>query len=257
MITVSADHLPHLTEAQMREVDRLAVEEYGILLMQMMENAGRGLARLARERFLGGQAGGKRVTVLSGPGGNGGGGLVAARRLAGWGASVDVYFAGRRSAVGALRGGPPNTTDEVIERQRSILVRSGVSVAQAVSDGALPETDLLIDALVGYSLRGAPTGLVAALIVAANEHPAPVLSLDIPSGVDSTGGEVMSPAVLATATLTLALPKTGLIAESAAQNVGELYLADISIPASLYAEPSLGIEVDPHLFSEDEILRVH
>ena len=128
LIAVSANHLPHLTEAQMREVDRLAVEGYGILLLQMMENAGRGLARLARERFLGGKAGGRRVTVLSGPGGNGGGGLVAARRLAGWGANVHVYFAGRRTAAGALRGGPPNTTDEVIERQRSTLVRSGVSV---------------------------------------------------------------------------------------------------------------------------------
>lgn len=79
----SMDGVPYVTTDQMREVDRLMVEEYGIVLLQMMENAGHGLARLVRDRFLGGDARGGRVMVFAGGGGNGGGGLVSARRLAG------------------------------------------------------------------------------------------------------------------------------------------------------------------------------
>ena len=72
---------PFLTADQMREVDRLMIEEYGIELLQMMENAGRGLADLARERFLDDDPRRRAVVLLAGAGGNGGGGLVAARRL--------------------------------------------------------------------------------------------------------------------------------------------------------------------------------
>ena len=83
--------IPAITTEQMREVDRLMVDVFGIELLQMMENAGRHLAALARQRFLGGNPVGKRVVVLVGSGGNGGGGLVAARRLQSWGADVKIY----------------------------------------------------------------------------------------------------------------------------------------------------------------------
>jgi NAD(P)H-hydrate epimerase len=82
--------LPAISTEQMVEVDRLMVEQYRIDLIQMMENAGRCLALVARDRFLGGNPGGKSVLVLAGTGGNGGGALVAARRLASWGASVQI-----------------------------------------------------------------------------------------------------------------------------------------------------------------------
>jgi NAD(P)H-hydrate epimerase len=79
------DELPALTSAQMIEVDRAMVEDYHIELAQMMENAGHCLAKLARRRFLDGDPRGKRVTILAGSGGNGGGALVCARRLHTWG----------------------------------------------------------------------------------------------------------------------------------------------------------------------------
>jgi NAD(P)H-hydrate epimerase len=82
--------VPHLTTAEMIEVDRAMMEDYHIELIQMMENAGRNLAHLARIRFLGGDPRGRQVLVLAGTGGNGGGALVAARRLHNWGARVDV-----------------------------------------------------------------------------------------------------------------------------------------------------------------------
>ena len=225
----------------MREVDRIMVEEYGVLLVQMMENAGRALAGLARHRFLDGDARGRSVLVLAGPGGNGGGGLACARRLHGWGARARVVLSR-----------PASSLAEVTRLQLTILERMGVSIAEG---GGLPRADLVVDALIGYSLHGPPTGTSAALIRAANRHGAPVLALDVPSGIDSTTGEVYEPAVRATATLTLALPKCGLDSEQARQHVGELYLADIGVPPELYARPGLDLEVG-HLFAGGDVVRV-
>ena len=233
---------PYVSAEQMREVDRLAVDEFGITLLQMMENAGRALARLARERFLAGDARGKRVLVLAGPGGNGGGGLVCARNLHNWGADVRVFATA-----------PPEGLAEVPRHQLGVLDAIGVTTTVAQGAVGLPEADLIVDALVGYSLRGAPAGATAALVRAANEHRAPTLALDVPTGVDATTGEAIGDAVRADATLTLALPKTGL--RAAADYVGELYLADIAIPPELYARPSLGIEVGP-LFASGDIVRL-
>ena len=83
--------IPYITTEQMREVDRAMIEDYGIDLIQMMENAGRNLAHLARDRFLGGNPTGKKIVVLAGKGGNGGGALVCARRLHNYGADVRVF----------------------------------------------------------------------------------------------------------------------------------------------------------------------
>jgi NAD(P)H-hydrate epimerase len=93
------------------------------------------------------------------------------------------------------------------------------------------------------------------LIGWANETGAPILALDVPSGLETTSGTVYDPAIRATATMTLALPKLGLEAPDAEAHVGELYLADISVPPALYSEPSLGIVVG-ELFAENDIVRL-
>jgi NAD(P)H-hydrate epimerase len=130
-----------------------------------------------------------------------------------------------------------------------------VPIAQADAITLVTSPELIIDGLVGYSLKGAPRGSVANLIRWANAESASILALDAPSGVDTTTGFIFDPAIKATATMTLALPKAGLRAPGIADRVGELYLADISVPPSLYAEPSLALEVGP-LFAESEILRL-
>ncbi len=112
-----------------------------------------------------------------------------------------------------------------------------------------------MDGLIGYRLKGSPHGAVADLIRWANAEPAPILALDVPSGIDTTSGTVFDPAIKATATMTLVLPKAGLRAPGVEDHVEELYLADISVPPSLYAEPGLALEVGP-LFAESEILRL-
>jgi NAD(P)H-hydrate epimerase len=114
--------------------------------------------------------------------------------------------------------------------------------------------DVVLDGVIGYSLRGAPRGEAGELIRWANDQPSPVLSLDAPSGVDATTGTAFDPAIKATVTMTLALPKEGLRAPGVDTHIGELYLADISVPQELYAR-FLGIEVGP-IFAKGDILRL-
>ena len=236
--------LPYLTTAQMIEVDRAMIEDYKIELMQMMENAGRNLAHLARGRFLDGDPRGKSVVVLAGTGGNGGGALVCARRLHNYGATVQVFITKSDADFTPI---PAHQLDSV--RRMGIPVGIGAEVEQAETP------DLVVDGVIGYSLRGAPRGTAVSLINWANSQKAPVLALDAPSGVDTTTGTVFAPAMQATATMTLALPKEGLRVPGVAAQVGELYLADISVPPQLYAEPALGLQVGP-IFAQSDIVRL-
>ena len=140
--------------------------------------------------------------------------------------------------------------------QLDILKRMGVECLHepAVSELA-GAADLIIDGLIGYSLKGAPHGVIRDLIEWANGADAPKLALDTPSGIDTTSGAVFEPTITASATMTLALPKEGLRAPGVKDYVGELYLADISVPPSLYSEPSLGLEVGP-IFAAADVVRL-
>ncbi len=210
----------------------------------MMENAGRNLAHLARSRFLGGDPQGKRVAVLAGTGGNGGGALVCARRLHNYGAQIQVYTTR-----------PIQEFAPVPAHQLDILQRMKIAISSTHPESDASAVDLVIDGIIGYSLRGAPHGMAGDLIRWANGQEAPVLALDAPSGVDTSTGTVYEPAITAAATMTLALPKKGLLAPGVETKVGELYLADISVPPALYAEPGLGIDVG-FLFATSDIVRL-
>lgn len=194
--------------AQMIEMDRLMVDEYGISLPQMMENAGRSLASLAR-RLLGGSAAGHKVAVMAGKGNNGGGGLVAARHLANAGADIHVLLAAAPDELGT-----------VPEQQRWILAHMGIAGSHRATTATelpalLAETELVLDALVGYSLRGDPREPVASFIRAANRAAPQRLALDIPSGLAGDSGRPLEPYLEAGVTLTLVWPKAGLLAETA------------------------------------------
>lgn len=243
-IPVSPGPIPYLSTEQMIEVDRAMIEDYKIDLIQMMENAGRTLAHLARYRFLDGDPRAKKVVVLAGTGGNGGGALVCARHLHNYGTHVEVFITK-----------PQTEFTPISAHQLEILKRMGISIRFA---GEIPnriEFDLIIDGVIGYSLKGAPRGSAAALIRWANSQEAQILSLDVPSGVDTTTGTVYDPAINATATITLALPKEGLRVPSVEAQVGELYLANISVPPELYARPPLNLSVGP-IFAQSDIVRL-
>ena len=234
---VEADELAWLTVDQMREVDRLMTEELGITLERMMENAGRLLSlfviRLLRGSFA------RRVVVLAGTGGNGGGGRVAARHLANAGAQVEVVLAS-----------DPDRLAPVTRDQYEILTRIGVPVTVSASP-RLATPEIVVDALLGYSQANAPHGQTASLIEWAEGRR--VVSLDVPSGLELTTGHLHAPHIEAEATLTLAQPKTGLRAPGVGAAVGALYLADISVPPLVYTR--LGLEYRTP-FARGPIVRV-
>jgi NAD(P)H-hydrate epimerase len=232
--------LPALTTEQMTEVDRLMIEEYGIRLIQMMENAGRNLAEQAR-RLSGGDLRGKGMAVLCGGGNNGGGGMVAARHLHNRGAVVWAKLLPDEDRL-----------KDISAHQWRILKTMGVPTIDQPAD--LPhKADLVIDAMIGYGLQGDPRGLVVEWVDWANNSGAPILALDTPSGLDTTTGIPGTPCIQAAATLTLALPKTGLFSPEARSYVGELFLADISVPPGLYGK--LGIKIGS-VFAPDTIIKV-
>ena len=235
----SGPAVPALTTAQMAEVDRLMVEAYGILLIQMMENAGRNLAEQAR-RMLGGSLNDRQIVVLCGTGNNGGGGMVAARHLFNRGARVRTRLVADPARLKAIPA-----------HQWQILSALGIIENATL---ALDEADMIIDAMIGYGLTGNLRSQVAEWIERANTAHCPILALDTPSGLDTTTGFPGTPCIRATATLTLALPKVGLLAAEARSFVGELFLADISVPPDLYR--SMGLRVLPSLFAADTILKI-
>ena len=208
--------VPAITTEQMREIDRIAIEETGPNLYQMMENAGRNLATVALE-MVGDESLESRILVLAGTGGNGGGGICAARHLANRGIETVLCMA------------QPHGLSEVSKWQHQVFSSTPGKVLSA-GDLARERFDLILDALIGYGLTGAPAGIYADLIAWANSTGTRILALDVPSGLDSTTGNTPGPAIRAEATVTLALPKTGLLAGKA----GGLFLADIGIPLETY-----------------------
>jgi NAD(P)H-hydrate epimerase len=231
----------------MSRVDRIMVDDFGVAVLQLMEVAGQAVAAWARERFLGGDARGKTVLVLAGSGGNGGDGMVAARFLHSWGAQPAVWLS---HEADTLQGAAAHQLRSLLALGLPIHPPSE-PVPQ--DSGALPGADLIVDALLGFGLSGPPTGPAARLIAAANAHPAPILAVDLPSGVDARTGDPYQPCIRADATLTLALPKTGLLAPAAGPVIGELAVADIGIPPQVYAR--VGVRVGP-VFGERSIVRL-
>lgn len=226
---ISIRDIPSITSEQMRQVDRVAVDEFGLQLLQMMENAGRALAEVPLQLFRP-----RTATIVAGPGGNGGGGLAAARHLFNRGVHIDVCMVQPESEVSAE-----------CAAQAEILWAMGVGTIED-----LGSPDLVVDAIFGYGLNRAPTGRAKSLIERINQSGVTVLSLDVPSGLDATTGSASGVVVTADATLTLALPKSGLIG---AEQTGDLYLADISIPAGVYRR--VGIEPRP-IFDRSQIVRL-
>jgi len=230
--------LLYLTAEEMADADKKAIEVYGIDVLALMENAGAATAQIAR-KMLGGEVEGRSVCCLVGRGNNGGDGLVAARHLHNWGADVRVVLAGGRADL-----------RDAAARQMATVERMGIAVLDA--GAKLGGAVLLVDALLGYGSRGSPREPVAAVIRKANDSRVSILAVDIPSGLDATTGEPGDPAIAAKATVTFGLPKTGFLNPKARPYVGELYLADISMPGRIYDTLSVG----RGLFGANTLVRI-
>ncbi len=232
--TTAGARVPAVTADQMAEIDRIAIEEVGPNLFQMMENAGRNLAMSVLER-LGTHR--KDVIVLAGTGSNGGGGICAARHLANRGVPVTLVM----SDVGVL--------GDVASQQLAVYRGAGGREA-APADVGRVAGHLVIDALIGYRLEGPARGPVADIMSGVDTTDAFVIALDVPSGIDATTGEPTGPYIPADLTVTLALPKTGL----GHPDCGLLELSDIGIPSEVYRRA--GLEIPPGSFGMGYRIRI-
>lgn len=218
--TDSGHLVPAVTATEMRAVDRIAVEEYAIGIRQMMEHAGRALAGVVRTVADG------PVLVLAGNGGNGGGGLCAARHLA-----------NRDTAVRVVLDRPLAALEGPAGRHARTLDRMGVRIDTGTGHIEDTPVDCVIDALVGYGLEGPLRGPAKNLVESVADRTSKTVSLDVPSGIDATTGESHGVAVAPDHVLTLALPKTGLAGRD-----WRVTLADIGLPAGVFA--AAGVEYD-------------
>ena len=234
----SKDRYVYLTAEEMAEADRIAIEEFGIEVAVLMENAGLQAGILAR-KMLGGGVAGRRVCCVAGKGNNGGDGLVAARHLHNWGARVRVVL-----------GGEKRDLRDLPAKQMGLLEKMGVEVDGP--SGSFDGAELVVDALLGYGSRGNPREPIAGLIRNVNSSGIPVLAADIPSGLDATTGEPNEPCIVANATVTFGLLKTGFLNQESMRFVGELYLADISLPETIYRK----FGQEPGKFGRDSLLKV-
>lgn len=218
-----------LTAAAMQELDRRAITEIGIPGAVLMENAGRGAAETLARRFSAVFPG--PVLVLCGRGNNGGDGFVLARLLrdAGW--QVQAVLLGERSAP----GGDAATMLDAYERSGGPLVTLTDPAALATILAGLGPFAVAVDALLGTGFARAPEGLMAAAIDWLNRQPAPVVAVDLPSGVDASTGRLPGAAVRATLTVTFAFPKVGLVSYPGAACAGEVVTVPIGLPAGVAA----------------------
>ena len=239
--------VPWVSSQQMRDVQRVAQEEFGLEIMQLTENAGRAAGVLAQQ-MLGGRGRGQRVVVLCGPGNKGAAGLAASRHLSNWGFRVDPVFSGVE-----------DDASFTVRRQMTILRASGVlepadsESSEITVEEQLAGAELVVDALIGYGLEGAPPGIAGAVAQLAIDAGRPILALDVPTGVNATTGEVSSPAIRACTTLMLDLPKRGVFEPASRSHTGEVFVTDLGIPISVHER--LGINVGS-LFTEGPIVRL-
>lgn len=213
--------LPALSADEMAAVDRAMFTECGLDVLQVMEVAGRAVAVWIRREVFGGDCTDRRIAVLCGTGGNGGDALVAARYLFGWGALPTLVT----TAVPEER----SPTAHQLRVARLLHISEDGSDWQSAGP-----FDLVIDGLLGFGGRGDPRGSTADLIEVASMLDAPVISIDIPSGLDATTGEVHTPCVHAAATVTLGLPKKGLLTLDGRVAAGRIVIADIGIPEAAF-----------------------
>ena len=235
--------IPRISVEEMRRIDELAVKHFGIETLQMMENAGRAVASLAREVI---GVRGRIITVLCGKGNNGGDGLVAARFLSNWGATVNIILASH-----------PDELSPVVKDHYGSATSMHMNRLTAVDniqwELAMKQSDLIIDGLIGYNLKGNPEGSYAELINLANHSGKKILSIDCPSGLDSDTGERMAPCITAEATLALTLPKKGLFLGNAKSAVGKVFCADVGVPHEVFE--LMGLKV-PKIFEKKDILKL-
>ncbi|MDQ2942223.1 MAG: NAD(P)H-hydrate epimerase [Candidatus Dormibacteraeota bacterium] len=226
---MSSSGHPSLTSGQVKEVDALAQERFGISVDWLMEAAGWQVARFCPEG----------TAVVCGVGNNAGDGLAAARHLHRWGKLARVFCLDPLRLRGAAA------------QELRTLRRIGVQVSTELRlDGATA----VVDAIFGTGLSRAPEAGFATWIEAIKSSGLHVIAVDVPSGLDADTGVAYAPSVQAQTTVTLGLPKLGLLIGDGPRLSGEIWVADIGVPFEAY--DVIGVKVPRHLFAKGDRVRL-
>jgi NAD(P)H-hydrate epimerase len=216
------------TSGEMRACDQIAIKQFGIPGIVLMENASRGVVDVIEREF--GDVRNKSIFVFCGKGNNGGDGLAVARHLFNRGGCVSIFLIGSKKE---LRG-DAKTNIEIVERITEGIQEGHIfelrEVLRKAQVGRLTRPDMIIDALLGTGMKGSVQGILKDIIQWINECQVHTVSVDVPSGVDSDTGEVGDVAVKADVTVTAALLKRGLLFGEGRVHSGKVYIADIGAP---------------------------
>ena len=211
----------------MQEIDRRAIEEFGISSLILMENAGSGAACVALGMLK--DLNKKKVICVCGKGNNGGDGFVCARHLMNSGVDTEIFLVAEPSK---LKG------DAKINFGILRKIKAKVRIFKTERDfkffkEKLKDAQIIIDAIFGIGLSGEIKEPYITIIKAMNESGKPILAIDVPSGLDATTGNILGVCIKAKKTVTFGLPKTGFVKKSGPLSAGELVVVDISIPKLL------------------------
>lgn len=217
-----------LSRRQVREVDRRAVEDYGIPGIVLMENASLALARAVNERL--GTVLNPRVVIIAGSGNNGGDGFALARHLHNAQVELTVLLVGETAKI----SGDALTNLEIVKQMHldiRVLSRDATGLGQLQAE--LARADLLVDALLGTGLSGEVRGFYRQVIESLNSSGKDILAVDIPSGLDCDTGIPLGLAVRAKTTVTFVARKKGFDAPGAEAYTGRVIVGDIGAPREL------------------------
>ena len=225
-----------VTAEQMREMDRLTIQKYIVPSLALMERAGEGIIKAILERF--GRAAKRGVLIVAGKGNNGGDGLVVARLLKKKKIPCEVALLALKNEL---------SPDAAHNLGTYLKLRGKVT---EIAEGSLRlfsermrGKGLLVDAILGTGIKNAVGGLYADAITLMNAAGVPIISVDIPSGLDTDSGTPLGVAIQAAMTVSLACPKLGEVIYPGLNYVGELAVADIGIDCRAVKEVSPYIEL--------------
>lgn len=221
-----------VTAQQMKKLDRIAIKEYGIPGVVLMENAGIQAVTLGLEML----SDGTKAVIFCGKGNNGGDGFVIARHFLNKGLDIEVYLT---AGLDIIKGDALINLNILLKMGQTIEDISDIvdqqELKHKVADTCL-QADLIVDALLGTGISGQITQPYQTIIEIINNSQKPILAIDTPSGLDVNTGHILGVCVKARRTVTFGLAKKGFYLNEGPQYCGELVIADISLPRNIIEE---------------------
>ncbi len=231
-----------VTAEEMREIDSKTIAS-GVPAIRLMENAGKAVAAAIKSHY--GPLKAKGISIFCGKGNNGGDGLVVARLLAKEKVETKVFLLAKKQELKRY----PRANLKKVLRKKIKVTEINTSRKLERLKQEIKKTDLIVDAILGTGIKGAPKGIEAKTIKFINTLKRPIVSVDIPSGVEGSTGQVPGEAIRADLTITFGLPKIGLVVYPGAEYVGELEVADIGIPKKFLRDKRIKV----NLITKEEI----